>query len=60
MLDAMLILSFAMCVLCSVRSLWRDGWRYAIAGAAFGVVFLFGFFLFRMPTSALVSLERMI
>lgn len=60
MLDAMLILSFTMCLFCSVRSLWKDGWRYAIAGACFGLVFLFGFLLFRMPNSTLVSLERMV
>ena len=60
MLDAMLILSFAMCLFCCIRSLWKDGWGYAIAGAMFALVALLAILLYRMPTSALVSLERMI
>ena len=60
MLDAMLVLSFTMCLSCSVRSLWKDGWRYAIAGALFGAVFLFAFLIFRSPVSTVVSLGRMI
>lgn len=56
MLDVMLILSFTMCSLCCVRSLWREGWGYAIAGAMFGMVFLLAFLLFRMPGGTMVSL----
>lgn len=56
MLDAMLIVSFTMCLTCSIRSLWLDGWRYAIAGALFGAVFLFAFLIWRSPVSTLVSL----
>lgn len=60
MLDAMLILSFAMCLLCCVRSLWKDGWRYALVGAVFGGLFLFAFQIFRTPISNLASLGRLV
>lgn len=60
MLDAMLILSFTMCTFCSVRSLWPESSGYAIAGAMFGVVFLFAFLLFRTPGSTVVSLGRVV
>lgn len=60
MLDVMLIVSFAMCTFCSVRSLWPEGSGYAIAAALHGLVFLLGFLLFRMPGSTLVSLGRAI
>ena len=56
MLDAMLILSFAMCVLCSARSLAREASGYAVAGAMFGLLFLLTFWMYRCQDGVLVAL----
>ena len=60
MLDVILILSFAMCTLCCVRSLAREASGYAIAGAMFGLLFLLTFWMYRCQGGVLVALERMI
>lgn len=55
MLDVMLILSFAMCGVCSIRATVQEQPGYAIAGALFGLVFLAGWFLFGLQGTALVA-----
>ena len=56
MLDVVLILSFAMCALCSIRSTVQEQPGYAIAGALFGLVFLAGWFLVGLQSAARVAL----
>lgn len=56
MLGIILIISFAMCALCSIRSTVQEQPGYAIAGALFGLVFLAGWFLVGLQSAARVAL----
>ena len=55
MLGIILIISFAMCGVCSIRATVQEQPGYAIAGALFGLVFLAGLLLVGMQSTVLVA-----